>query len=117
MLTALEKAGGKLLHDGVSIHGWTICARKASIIGDKQLDQYSQQLENTLCLPEILFGNSLLSVRHEASGVTIDFNALDALKAWKQENLAPLKVSYARCRDFAIAPWLQVKHYNCLKNA
>ena len=51
-----------------------------------------------LSLPEMLFNQSRLTVVHEASGLVFDFNALDALKGWKQEALPPLQVSVATVR-------------------
>lgn len=49
-----------------------------------------------LTLPEILFGNSSLQLRHDASGVVLSFTALDALKQWKEDDLPPLKVQVAQ---------------------
>jgi type 2A phosphatase activator TIP41 len=60
------------------------------------MDQYSEQLGGVLTLPEICFGNSSLQLRHDASGVVLSFNALDALKQWKADDLPPLKVNLAR---------------------
>jgi type 2A phosphatase activator TIP41 len=59
------------------------------------MDQYSEQLGGVLTLPEICFGNSSLQLRHDASGVVLSFNALDALKQWKADDLPPLKVNSA----------------------
>jgi type 2A phosphatase activator TIP41 len=60
------------------------------------MDQYSEQLGGVLTIPEICFGNSSLQLRHDASGVVLSFNALDALKQWKADDLLPLKVDVAR---------------------
>lgn len=78
------------------MRGWSVRARTAPIISSTLMDQYSEQLGGVLTLPEILFGNSSLQLRHEASGVVLSFTALDALKQWKADNLAPLKVNVAR---------------------
>jgi type 2A phosphatase activator TIP41 len=79
----------------VSQGGWTFTARKAPIIGSPLLEEYSDKLGGVLTLPEILFGNSSLQLKHEASGVTLTFNALGALQQWKADDLPPLKVAVA----------------------
>jgi type 2A phosphatase activator TIP41 len=82
--------------ESYSVRGWTVHARTAPIIGSTLMDQYSEQLGGVLTLPEICFGNSSLQLRHDASGVVLSFNALDALKQWKADDLPPLKVNLAR---------------------
>ena len=47
---------------------------------DAELDGLRQELQHALSLPEQLFGDSHLRLTHEASGVTVDFSALDALR-------------------------------------
>lgn len=82
--------------ESVTQCGWTFTARKAPIIGSPLLEEYSDKLGGVLTLPEILFGNSSLQLRHNASGVTLNFTALEALQQWKQDNLPPLKVAVAK---------------------
>jgi type 2A phosphatase activator TIP41 len=82
--------------ESYSVKGWTVRARTAPIIGSTLMDQYSEQLGGVLTIPEICFGNSSLQLRHDASGVVLSFNALDALKQWKADDLPPLKVNVAR---------------------
>lgn len=82
--------------ESISQRGWTVTARKAPIIGSPLLEEYSEALGSVLTLPEILFGNSSLQLRHEASGVVLSFAAFDALKQWKLDNLPPLKVPVAK---------------------
>ncbi|WIA16031.1 hypothetical protein OEZ85_012763 [Tetradesmus obliquus] len=82
--------------ESYSVRGWSVAARTAPIIGSSLMDQYSEHLGGVLTLPEICFGNSSLQLRHEASGVMLQFNALDALKQWKADGLPPLKVNLAR---------------------
>ena len=43
----------------------------------------------------MVFGDSILQLVHIASGVCISFNALDALKGWREEKLPPVKVPAA----------------------
>jgi type 2A phosphatase activator TIP41 len=81
---------------GISIHGWRVRATKSPIIGDTQVEAVSRQLGGVLTVPEILFGNSRLELAHAPSGVTLLFDALDALRAWREEDLPPLKVTLAQ---------------------
>jgi len=81
---------------GISVQGWRVRATKAPIIGDAQVEAASRALGGVLTVPEILFGNSSLELTHAASGVTLSFGALDALRAWRTEDLPPLKVTVAQ---------------------
>ena len=60
------------------------------------MDDFARQIGTTHRLPEQLYGANSLSLHHNATGVTIEFNARDALRAWNQENLAPLQVKHAQ---------------------
>ncbi|KAK9836974.1 hypothetical protein WJX81_003867 [Elliptochloris bilobata] len=95
---AVKQAGGEVLPDGhgIRLHGWTISSRKAPISKDAELDGLRQELQHTLSVPEQLFGNSYLRLTHEASGVTVDFSALDALRQWKADALPPTRVEKAQ---------------------
>eukprot|EP00879_Flechtneria_rotunda_P008082 GHRR01008466.1.p1 GENE.GHRR01008466.1~~GHRR01008466.1.p1 ORF type:complete len:379 (+),score=139.74 GHRR01008466.1:274-1410(+) len=90
------KPSGRVHEDSITILGWTASSRKAPIIGSDLLDQYCEQLGGVLTLPEILFGNSTLQLRHNDTGLVIEFNAFDALKRWRADNLPPLKVHVAQ---------------------
>ncbi|RVW49675.1 TIP41-like protein [Vitis vinifera] len=46
-------------------------------------------------LPEMVFGESSLVLKHVNSGIKIHFNAFDALTGWKQEALPPVEVPAA----------------------
>jgi len=46
-------------------------------------------------LPEMVFGESCLILKHVDSGTKIHFNAFDALTGWKQEALRPVEVPAA----------------------
>lgn len=81
--------------ESVTQAGWTVSARKAPIIGSPLLEQYADQLGGVLTLPEILFGNSSLQLRHNATGITLSFAAFPALQQWKADDLPPLKVAVA----------------------
>ncbi|GMH36067.1 hypothetical protein BSKO_03935 [Bryopsis sp. KO-2023] len=92
---AVRSSGGQATEDSVSIQGWTIRSHHEPIIGDAEIESYKSMLGGVLNIPEIVFGNSYLRLVHERSGTCFSFNALDALKAWKEENLEPLQVDIA----------------------
>lgn len=83
-----------MLPDGIEIHGWRIQAVKAPMIGDKQLDAYQQAL-GARTLPEVVFGNSRVTLTHVGSGTVLCFTALDALRGWVEEGLPPLQLQVA----------------------
>lgn len=55
---------------------------------------FEDELQTTH-LPEMVFGESFLSLQHTQTGIKLHFNALDALKAWKKEALPPVEVPAA----------------------
>lgn len=91
----LAKAS-RVHEDTITVKGWSFRVRTAPIVSSSLLEQYSEQLGGVLTLPEITFGNSILQIRHDAFGVVISFSALEALKQWKKDDLAPLKVNVAK---------------------
>lgn len=62
---------------------------------DAELDSYKAQLENAKNVPEQLFGDSFLRLSHAASGVCLEFTALDALQAWRKDDRPPVRVGAA----------------------
>lgn len=58
------------------------------------LCRWEQKL-NTSHLPEMVFGESGLTLKHLHTGVMLHFNAMDALAGWKQEALPPVEVPAA----------------------
>ena len=82
---------------GITIAGqWRVRAVKAPIVGDAAVEAASRALGGVLTLPEILFGDSGLTLTHLPSGVELSFRALDALEAWRREDLPPLRVTAAQ---------------------
>lgn len=57
-------------------------------------DRWEEKL-GTCHLPEMVFGESSLTLVHESTGIKIHFNAFDALCGWKQEALPPVEVPAA----------------------
>lgn len=66
--------------------------------------RFEDELQTTH-LPEMVFGESFLSLQHLQTGIKLHFNALDALKGWKKEALPPVEVPAAakwKFRRFSI---------------
>ncbi|KAL4036554.1 hypothetical protein IC575_000104 [Cucumis melo] len=106
----LKAAGAQLLPDGrrgLRIHGWEIETHKRSILTSSNFEQWEQKLQ-TSHLPEMVFGDSLLALRHIETGVQIYFNAFDALTGWKKEALPPVEVPAAAKWKFRSKPSQQV---------
>ncbi|BDA47484.1 TIP41-like protein [Coccomyxa sp. Obi] len=95
---AIKAAGSHILDDnsGVLHKGWRIETRKAPISKDAELDAYKATLDNAKNLPEQLFGDSFLRLSHAASGVCLEFKALDALHAWRKDDRPPVRVGTAQ---------------------
>ncbi|OAY45506.1 TIP41-like protein [Manihot esculenta] len=107
----LKAAGAELLSDsdrrGLRIHGWEIFSLKGSILNSSTRLQWEEKLQ-TSHLPEMVFGDSSLVLKHESSGTKIYFNAFDALAGWKQEALPPVEVPAAAKWKFRSKPSQQV---------
>nr|AHB86965.1 TIP41-like family protein [Sedum alfredii] len=106
----LKSVGAELLpegRNGIRIHGWEIESRNRSILKSVDVQQWDQKLK-TSHLPEMVFGESGLSLKHLHTGVVIHFNAMDALAGWKQEALPPVEVPAAAKWKFRSKPLKQV---------
>ncbi|THG19813.1 hypothetical protein TEA_018567 [Camellia sinensis var. sinensis] len=58
------------------------------------IEEWEHKLQSSH-LPEMVFGDSSLVLKHVNSGTKIYFNAFDALTGWKQEALPPVQVPAA----------------------
>nr|QJI10279.1 type 2A phosphatase activator [Datisca glomerata] len=106
----LKAAGAELLTDGrrgVRIHGWEIESRKQSILSSSNVELWEHKLQ-TSHLPEMVFGESALVLKHVHTGMKIHFNAFDALTGWKEEALPPVEVPAAAQWKFRSKPSQQV---------
>jgi hypothetical protein len=70
------------------------------IAEDAEIDALRERLD-AAAMPEQLFGDSYLRLTH-SSGTTLEFNAADALAAWKDEALPPVQVRSV-CLDALMA--------------
>ncbi|KAL9270727.1 TIP41-like protein [Drosera capensis] len=107
---AVKAAGAEPLTDGrrgLRIRGWEIESRKLPILNSHELLQWEKKLQ-TSHFPEMIFGNSCLILRHEATDTVINFNAFDALTGWKEEALPPVEVPAAAKWKFRSKPFQEV---------
>ncbi|PWA00769.1 hypothetical protein BB558_003202 [Smittium angustum] len=63
---------------GIKINDWEIHSSHKPILQNKGIEEYCQCLGFNV--PEMLFGDNYLAVKHIPSGLSINLNALDALK-------------------------------------
>lgn len=63
---------------------------------DADTDQFRERLGHVKNTPEQLFANSCLELKHEHTGLTLHFNAFDALQAWDKAKLPAVKVLSAQ---------------------
>ncbi|KAJ2508565.1 Tap42 interacting protein [Coemansia sp. RSA 1939] len=63
---------------GVRIGGWEITSCHKPILSNTTIEQYSHELGFNV--PEMIFGDNCLRIRHAASGCTIELTALDGLR-------------------------------------
>ncbi|CAN1164650.1 TIP41-like protein [Linum perenne] len=106
----LKAAGAELLTGGLRglrIHGWEIVSKTGSILTSSAVEQWEDKLQ-TSHLPEMVFGDNCLVLKHMKSGTKIHFNAFDALTGWKQEALPPVEVPAAAQWKFRSKPFQQV---------
>ncbi|XP_010547972.1 PREDICTED: TIP41-like protein [Tarenaya hassleriana] len=106
----LKSAGAEILPDGrrgLRIHGWEIESLRGSILNSLALQQWEEKLQ-TSHLPEMVFGDNALVLKHIRSDTKIHFNAFDALIGWKQEGLPPVEVPAAAQWKFRSKPSQQV---------
>lgn len=103
----LKAAGAEAIPGGVRVKGWVIQSHKGPILNSASLHLFEDKLQTTH-LPEMVFGESFLSLQHAQTGIRLHFNALDALRAWKQEALPPVEVPAAAKWKFRSKPSDQV---------
>lgn len=106
----LKAAGAEVLSDGrrgLRIRGWEIESSNRSILNSRELQLWEEKLQ-TSHLPEMIFGNSSLILKHVATGVKIHFNSFDALTGWKCEALPPIEVPAAAKWKFRSKPFQEV---------
>jgi type 2A phosphatase activator TIP41 len=75
-------------------HGFKISARKLPISKSQPIDEMSKKLG--IPVPEMIFGDNMVSIEHVASGWRLEFNAFEALDRVDKTDKNMLKVAYSR---------------------
>lgn len=89
--------------------GFKISARKLPISKSGPIDEMSQKLG--IPVPEMIFGDNMVSVEHMESGWRLEFNAYDALDRVDKTGRTMLKVAYSKewsRSRFYPHPWMLV---------
>jgi type 2A phosphatase activator TIP41 len=74
--------------------GFKISARKLPISKSGPIDEMSKHLG--IPVPEMIFGDNMVSIEHIASGWRLEFNAYDALDRVDKTDKNMLKVAYSQ---------------------
>lgn len=74
--------------------GFKISARKLPISKSGPIDEMSKKLG--IPVPEMIFGDNMVSIEHLASGWRLEFNAFDALDRVDKTDKNMLKVAYSK---------------------
>ena len=80
--------------NSITRHGFKITTRKLPILKAGPIEEMTSMLGITP--PEMIFGDNLASITHEATGWAIEFNAFDGLDMVDKTGEAMLKVAYSR---------------------
>lgn len=78
----------------ITINNWKISTRKKPILNSTELEDWENNKLKGLTLPEMIFGNNEIRIENTARDWSMDFNALDALRAVKLED-SGIRVSYS----------------------
>jgi type 2A phosphatase activator TIP41 len=94
--TAVKAVGGEVLDDGTGIRagGWRFTSRRGPIASDATSETLKAEL-GVLALPEQWYDWNRLEVVHESSGLTVSFCGEEALRAWRADMPAPVRVAAA----------------------
>lgn len=74
--------------------GFKISARKLPISKSGPIDEMSKKLR--IPVPEMIFGDNMVSIEYVASGWRLEFNAYDALDCVDKTDKNMLKVAYSK---------------------
>jgi type 2A phosphatase activator TIP41 len=74
--------------------GFKISVRKLPISKSGPIDSMSERLK--IPVPEMIFGDNMVSIEHVATGWRLEFNAFDALDGVDKTDRNMLKVAYSR---------------------
>ena len=83
--------------------GWTVRCVHGKILSTEQMYAWKRELNlyGGQHIPEALFGESSLELRHDATGVRVRFTALEALRAWNSLQLSADNVRVQRSKGIS----------------
>ncbi|KAL8869144.1 MAG: hypothetical protein Q9174_004486 [Haloplaca sp. 1 TL-2023] len=87
-------ASGRDSGSTITQHGFKITTRKLPILKADPIERMTSQLG--IAVPEMIFGDNLVSIEHSASGWGIDFNAFDALNQVDKTGASMLQVAHSK---------------------
>ena len=82
-------AGKSIIH-----HGFEIITRKLPILKADPIEQMTSKLGITP--PEMIFGDNSVSIKHIASGWSVNFNSFDALDRVDKTGGSMLQVAHSK---------------------
>ena len=80
--------------NGISRNGFRVSTRKRPILKARPIEEMEAKLRITV--PEMIFGENLVSIEHVSSGWSISFNAFDALDRVDKTGKAMLQVAHSK---------------------
>ena len=75
-------------------HGFKISARKLPISKSQPIEDMAHKLG--IPVPEMIFGDNMVSIEHVSTGWRLEFNAFDALDKVDKTGKNMLKVAYSK---------------------
>ncbi|KAL9579536.1 MAG: hypothetical protein Q9203_006653 [Teloschistes exilis] len=78
----------------ITLHGFKITTRKLPILKAEPIERMTDALG--IAPPEMIFGDNLASIEHQASGWNIQFNAFDALDRVDKTGSSMLQVAHSK---------------------
>ena len=80
--------------NGITRNGFRVSTRKRPILKAQPIERMEAKLRITV--PEMIFGDNLVSIEHPASGWSIAFDAFDALDRVDKTGKAMLQVAHSK---------------------
>lgn len=80
--------------DSITVKGFKVSTQKLPILKAEPIEAMTKKLG--IAPPEMIFGDNFVSIEHERSGWSINFNAFDALDRVDKTGESMLQVAYSR---------------------
>jgi type 2A phosphatase activator TIP41 len=80
--------------NAITRHGFTVSTRKMPILKADPIEEMNSKLG--IAVPEMIFGDNHVSIKHESSGWEISFNTFDALDRVDKTGETMLQVAHSK---------------------